>query len=137
MAAKMQSEMPSKMLTKGIAAVLTEEFQEGPCFVLQLQIRHVHSATVVATKTENKSIGCKIQKFLTFIGAKNQDKLETHLLPGLIEKKLPQMMTEMMSEKMAGKGVKAEARVLPEPKQSKCQEEKTTQIGKAAQKLES
>jgi len=91
---------------------------------------------MAATKMENQSIGCKIQKFLTFIGAKHQDKLETYLLPGLIEKKLPQMMTEMMSEKMAGKGVKAEARVLPERKQAKHQEEKLAQIRKAAKKLE-
>ena len=64
-----------------------------------MHVKHVDAAAMTEAKTEDKSIGAKLQKFLTFIGAKNKFKLESYFLPGLIEKKLPAIMTEVMGEK--------------------------------------
>ena len=101
-----------------------------------MQIHHVNAAAMAEAKTENKSMGARIQKFLNFIGAKNTEKLEYYLLPGLIERKLPPMMTEMMSEKRGEKGVKAEAIVLPENKQEKFFETTIRKVRKAAAQAE-
>lgn len=108
----------------------------GPYLVMQMQVKHVDAAAMAEAKTENKSIGAKLQKFLTFIGAKNKGKLESYFLPGMIEKKLPGMMTEMMGEKMAEKGVKAEAKVLSETKQEKYFDAKIKEIRQAALGIE-
>ena len=103
---------------------------------MQMQVEHVDAAAMAEAKTENKSIGARLQKFLNFIGAKNADKLQSYLLPGLIERKLPDIMTEMMSEKMTEKGVKAEAIVLPENKQEKYFETTIRKVRRAALQAE-
>jgi hypothetical protein len=46
------------------------------------------------------------------------------------------MMTSMMSEKMTEKGVKAEARVLPERKQAKYFDAKIKELREAAVRVE-
>lgn len=103
---------------------------------MHLQVEHVDAAAMAEAKMENKSMGARIQMFLNFIGAKNTDKLQSYLLPGLIERKLPAMMTDMMSEKMAEKGVIAEAKVLPENKQEKYFLTTIRKIRRAASQLQ-
>lgn len=136
MASKMPVLVPQEMATKGITAELKEHYREGPYLVLRMRVQHVDAAAMATAKTENKSIGAKVQRFLGFIGAKNKERVEAYFLPGLIEKKLPSMMTDMMSEKMAGKGLKADARVLPENKQDRHFEATLQSIRRAAAKLE-
>ena len=87
--------------------------------MMQLQVKNVDTATLAEAKTENKSVGATVQRLLKLIGVNSQEKLETYFLPSMIEKKLPSMMSSMMSEKMTAKGVKTEVKVLPERKQEK------------------
>ncbi|CAB9526062.1 expressed unknown protein [Seminavis robusta] len=136
MAEKMSNKIPEKMATMGVTATVEEHYREANYFVLLMQVRRVDMATMAEAKTENKSLGGKIQKVLGFVGAKNKDRLEAYFLPSLIEKKLPDMMTSMMGEKMGEKGVKAEAKVLPEEKQQKFFDAKIRQIRAAVADLE-
>ena len=131
MAPKLCEEMPGKMKEKGLTVEVEVVFQEGPFFVLQMQVVHVDTVAMAeggtAEKTrddagqeeeEDSSSSSSMsvwfmKQFYGVIGTKNQESLETGYLPGFIQSKLESSMGEQMTAEMAERAWRRKPRFSP------------------------
>jgi hypothetical protein len=91
----MAEDLPLKMKAKGLTVHAEPVFQEGPYFVLMLQILHVDVEVVMEAQRmageerKKENLGVKILKWLLKVmGVDLVNKVEKDYLPGIVQTKM-------------------------------------------------
>ena len=144
----MAKEMPIKMKQKGLTIVTEPVFQEGPYFVIMMQVLHVSLEVMMeakskadeekkkktsdeagddtgndvttTSKTEDGCVVTFLKGILSMMGVNMVNTMESAYLPSLIQSKIQVQLDEMMSKQMYDeKKMKARCDVLDQSSQSR------------------
>ena len=122
MITKLCAKIPTRMKAKGIDAVVEPVYHKKSYIVLQLQVQAVNSLLLAQQQPPNLLalyLARVLEYVLKLIGETHQQTLEQDYLPDLVQSKLEVALDDLLSTKLAEKGLEATAKVLPEAQQAR------------------
>ena len=120
----MCEEMPQKMKEKGLTVHCEPVFQEGPYFVVSMQVLHADVQLMMDAEKqagqEEGFVARTVKWILKAAGVDVVDKVQRDYLPGMIQAQMQPKLDEMMAQQMyEEKKMKGSVDVLPEEKQAR------------------